>query len=108
MQLCLIILKILSQNMIFSWMDFSKSIIKQRKEKLRQWLIEYKEGLKCVKCGEDFSRALHFHHINPKDKIMEVSKMPHYGYSTDKMLEEINKCIVLCANCHAKEHASLV
>lgn len=35
---------------------------------------------------------------------MNVAKTITYGYGKDRLREEIEKCTVLCANCHRKEH----
>ncbi len=37
---------------------------------------------------------------------MTVGKMVTYGYSKSQLEEEIKKCLILCANCHRKEHSS--
>ena len=41
---------------------------------------------------------LTFHHYDPSKKVIEVAKMESWGY--DKIVEEVNKCVVLCRNCH--------
>jgi hypothetical protein len=76
---------------------------KKQKEKHRQWYIDFKKGLKCIRCGFDNSFALDFHHRDPNEKYMNVSQMVN-NYSKDVILNEIEKCDVLCANCHAIEH----
>jgi hypothetical protein len=53
----------------------------------------------CVDCGEDRRPVLQFHHTND-DKFRKVSSM--ISCSLDKLVAEINKCIVLCGNCHIK------
>jgi len=63
---------------------------------------DFKNTLKCIECGEDNGACLDFHHINPKEKTGLVSKL---RYFKNKIQEEIEKCIVLCANCHRKLHA---
>lgn len=57
-------------------------------------------NLTCVICGEKDVACLDFHHI--KDKYDQVSHMQ--THSLNKINQEINKCIVLCANCHRKLH----
>lgn len=76
--------------------------IKKRKRELRKWFIEYKKKLKCA-CGENDWRCLEFHHKKPKEKFKAVCMMVVLGYSKKRILEEIKKCKVLCANCHRKE-----
>ncbi len=75
----------------------------QRKSVLRSLLIEAKKG-GCINCPEKEPCALDFHHV--RDKEFEVSLMR--GRNEKKILEEIDKCVVLCANCHRKVHANLI
>jgi len=63
--------------------------------------IEYKGG-KCEKCGLiDEPCVYDFHHLNPKEKEFSFGKR---NLSFDKIKNELDKCILLCANCHRKEH----
>jgi len=64
---------------------------------------ELKANLQCARCGENHIACLEFHHTDPTKKEGNVSQMAK-KLSTKKLLEEIEKCIVLCANCHRKEH----
>jgi len=68
----------------------------------RDWFIELKSKLKCEVCGENHIACLDFHHKNPSEKEITVSLAAMY--SKTKVLNEIEKCIVLCANCHRKLH----
>tara|TARA_R100001443_G_scaffold114946_2_gene131789 strand:+ start:718 stop:1140 length:423 start_codon:yes stop_codon:yes gene_type:complete len=78
--------------------------------KQRAWLNKYKSELSCEKCGysskthRNFTTsALQFHHPRA-DKEFEVSNGAHRGMSKEKILSEINKCVVLCCRCHAEIH----
>ena len=62
-------------------------------------------NLKCERCGFDHPAALDFHHIDPKNKLKNVSTLKWSGCSNETFLNEIKKCIVLCANCHRIEHS---
>lgn len=73
---------------------------KIRNIKCRYEWREYKSSLECVECGENHPACLHFHHINPDDKEFILSKQ----YSMTRKIKEMEKCEVLCANCHAKKH----
>lgn len=74
-----------------------------RKTKLKA--IEYKGG-KCLICGYNKSvRALQFHHINPKEKDFGISGTTK---SFEKLKPELDKCVLLCANCHAEVHDNLI
>ena len=76
---------------------------KKYKLKIRKWFKDYKKTLKCEKCDESHWACLEFHHIkNNKDNA--VSNMVAAGYGKDRIMKEVNKCMVLCANCHRKVH----
>lgn len=71
---------------------------------LRVWFQEYKATLCCERCGENHPACLDFHHLNPAEKDFNISEMlTKYG-SKKRILEEVAKCVVLCSNCHRKEH----
>ena len=58
------------------------------------------------KWENDFiSSQLDFHHLDPTAKVLPVSKMESCSY--DRIVTEINKCVVLCKNCHVLVHAGL-
>lgn len=73
------------------------------KDNLRSWYLEFKSKLKCERCSENHVACLQFHHIDRKLKIKTPSLFI-VNNNKKGFLEEIKKCIVLCANCHAKEH----
>ena len=70
------------------------------------WLKEYKKNLQCINCSENHIACLDFHHINKNNKESSVSNMVGIGNSVETIMKEIEKCIVLCKNCHAKIHYS--
>ena len=73
----------------------------KRRAKLKQMALDYM-GKKCQICGYDkCSRALVFHHINPEEKDFNISSA---NCSWDKIKKELDKCILLCSNCHAEIH----
>jgi len=81
---------------------------KSRREKKRRYLrklkaIEYKGG-HCKACGEDRLVALCFHHREPSDKgfPLNVANLSMYGW--DKVEAELDKCDLLCHNCHHVLH----
>ena len=77
---------------------------KENQTEKSKWLNEYKSKLKCEKCGENNIACLDFHHTNPDDKEFTIARMVHIGYSKERIIKEINKCIILCSNCHRKLH----
>lgn len=79
------------------------SVKEDRRKELRRWFYELKEArFQCEKCGEESPPCLDFHHLG--GKLKDVSAMVNQGYSKGRILEEIGKCSVLCANCHQIEH----
>lgn len=76
---------------------------KYHRKKLKRKAIEYKGG-KCQKCGYDkCDNALEFHHVNPEEKEFQITGT---NISWEKIKIELDKCILLCANCHREKHAS--
>lgn len=76
---------------------------RKRKKNLRKWYKQYKSTLECEKCGEDNPVCLDFHHLG--EKISNVSELVRNRTSSKiQIKKEIEKCKVLCANCHRKEH----
>ena len=74
-----------------------------QKQRTREIILEAKkEG--CVKCSEKEPACLDFHHLGGKDAT--VSSM--LGMNDERVEEEINKCVVLCSNCHRKLHAGII
>ena len=54
----------------------------------------------CAICGYDkCDAALEFHHVNPQDKEFTLQTYRMYK-SPEFLVEELNKCILFCANCH--------
>ena len=78
--------------------------VKERKEIARQVAREYAYNYllthPCQECGESDVRVLEFHHVGDKD--MAVAYMVSSGYSVERIQAEIDKCTILCANCHRK------
>ncbi len=73
-----------------------------RRKRLKEWLRCYKDKLSCSKCSESENHCLDFHHI--KEKKFSINFMVNNSYSIPRMEEEIEKCIVLCGNCHRIHH----
>ena len=81
--------------------------VRKRKKQLRKWFNGYKQTLVCSKCRENHPACLEFHHLNEKTKSFRISEaIEQRGCSKDRIMSEISKCIVLCANCHKKLHAN--
>ena len=80
-------------------------LVNNRRFKKKIQCLEYKGG-KCEKCNYNkCKRALSFHHIDPskKDFIIAGNHTRKWGI----IKQELDKCILLCANCHMEEHEKL-
>jgi hypothetical protein len=74
----------------------------QHKENNSLLVAKYKaQG--CYKCGETREYVLDFHHINPDNKNNTIAHMIKSA-SLENLLLEIQKCVLLCANCHREFH----
>ena len=71
---------------------------RERYQEKRRFLVDYLQNHPCVDCGETRVACLEFDHVmgEKKDKISTVI---NYGWKALK--DEIEKCEVRCANCHA-------
>lgn len=76
----------------------SESVVKRIKNKKKK-LVELFGG-QCSRCGYNkYLGALQFHHIKPKEKSFGIAEK-YQSYSLERLLDEAEKCILLCANCH--------
>ena len=78
---------------------------KNRKDRIKSWVRNYKSNLSCRKCGEHNPSVLQFHHLDPAHKDVSIFECVKRGWGIDRIKKEIAKCVVLCANCHFKVHA---
>lgn len=76
----------------------------RRRREAKKWIRELKQSLKCSRCPEKFWACLEFHHVDPSTKEVGLAEMYQRGWSKKRMQQEVDKCEVLCANCHRKEH----
>ena len=72
---------------------------------VRTKLLEYLLDHPCKKCGEDDPIVLDFDHVNRASKEVAISNMIRGGFAWERILAEIKKCQVLCANCHRRKTA---
>ena len=73
-----------------------------RNREMRDWLDNIKKSKKCSKCEEDKFYILDFHHLDPNEKEKGISQAVNCGYGRKRIQAEIDKCIVLCRNCHGE------
>jgi hypothetical protein len=70
---------------------------------LRAWLYEYKAAAGCARCERADPRCLVCHH-DSENKRATAAQMVSDGRSRDEIETELDRCTILCANCHRKEH----
>lgn len=81
--------------------------LNKRSRTLKEKCVQYKGGC-CQTCGYNkCNAALDFHHINPDEKDFNISAALGRKFD-DEIKNELDKCIILCANCHREEHFRLL
>lgn len=83
--------------------------VARRRKKVKAMAVEYKGG-KCQnpKCGYDrCNRALEFHHLDPNEKDFGIASKGH-TIGWEKVKKELDKCIMVCGNCHCEIHDGLL
>lgn len=78
--------------------------MKKQYQQKRQAIEQIKTQCCCAKCGESRGYVLDFHHKDPSMKENTVARLVAGNYQLDKAKQEIEKCVVLCANCHREFH----
>lgn len=75
-------------------------------QRFKEQCVSYKGG-KCSKCGYDSClAALDFHHIEPAHKDFGIAKVKKRSFD-DKVKKELDKTILVCANCHREIHVKV-
>ncbi len=81
--------------------------VQKRRRKVRLMALEHK-GSKCEICGYDRClEALEFHHLDGDGKDFGISDRG-YTRSWARIKEELDKCILLCSNCHREVHTGIL
>lgn len=84
----------------------SYEYVKKFRHSKKNKAVEYLGG-KCKICGYNKCKdAMHFHHLDPSKKEFGISSKTSWGFS--KIVKELDKCILVCSNCHAEIHAGLI
>lgn len=82
-------------------------LLRNRRYRIKDLLVEYK-GSKCQICGYNKClSALEFHHLDPNEKDFNISSNMKYA-NLEKLKKEVDKCILVCANCHREIHARIL
>ena len=71
-----------------------------RRNKIREKYDEYMQDKVCQHCGYDDFRSLVWHHLDPSTKKNGVVQLVSKKHGWDTILQEIDKCLCLCHNCH--------
>jgi hypothetical protein len=74
----------------------------RHKERNKKWAYEYLLDHPCVDCGEEDPIVMEFDHLPEYEKKYEVAGMIINGYAIETIKKEIDKCDVVCANCHKR------
>lgn len=86
--------------------DINKEKFLSRNKQFRKDRILFlneKKSHGCIICGEKDTACLDFHHVNGDDKQYNISSIIS-NLSIKEIEEEMDKCVILCANCHRKIH----
>jgi hypothetical protein len=96
-----------SNGKTHSWCKMCNDKISYKKQKeLKQKCVDIKGG-KCVFCGYNkYVGSMDFHHIDPNKKEYSISDLRTYSF--DKLKVELDKCILVCRNCHGELHGGLI
>jgi 5-methylcytosine-specific restriction endonuclease McrA len=77
---------------------------KRIRERNRAYVVAFLKNHPCSHCGETDLRVLEFDHVAPATKKFNVGRMvSSQHHSIASIQKEIDKCQVLCANCHRKK-----
>lgn len=80
--------------------DYMKTKYQEKKELVNN----LKRNQCCAKCGDNRAYVLDYHHIDPNIKEMNISRMLSNRSNINHVIQEIDKCIILCSNCHRELH----
>lgn len=84
----------------------SRNVINWRK-KAKNKLVQAMGG-QCQVCSYDkCQNALEFHHINPEEKELSFGRFRANPIAIEKIIQELKKCILVCANCHREIHEGI-
>lgn len=82
--------------------ESEKRRIVKRRTSLANWMMGLKAGLRCIYCGEKEAACLDFHYASNKRKGYNFGMFRVRGYGKKRILAEMRKCKVVCANCKLK------
>jgi hypothetical protein len=87
--------------------EYMIKAVKKRRKKLRRMAVQHKGG-KCIFCGYKTEiGALEFHHVDGTQKSFGLSQRG-LTRSWERIKKELNKCVLVCANCHRELHSGIL
>lgn len=91
---------------IRKWRKDNHQKLMEQQQSRRQCATDLLAQLKtpCVRCGEARIWVIQFHHIEPGEKVFEISCEAVMHKPLETIKEEARKCACLCANCHTEFH----
>lgn len=98
-------------NYYFQNQDAVKTKQARRNYDLKIKALKYLGGIfyRCASCGENHPAVLQFHHRDPEEKLFSVTVKilgTPKRFPWDMITAELDKCDILCGNCHAKHHSA--
>lgn len=90
--------------MKFNQKEYDRIRQAERRERAKGFVREHLEDHPCVRCGETDWRVLEFHHRARETKRWSVGFMVNRGMPVAQVREEMEKCDVMCSNCHRRHH----
>jgi|SRR5882672_4781010 len=89
------------------WKDVNvrRQKFNERRRSRVAFLRSLRDGKTCVRCGwNEHPEILQFHHKNPEEKEFDFSKGSIGNFSLKRIQKEVDKCELLCPNCHMWHH----
>lgn len=81
-----------------------RNYVKEKYQERKEQVSSLKEEKGCQKCGDKRSYVLDYHHIDPLTKEATIARITSNNNKIENIQKEIEKCVVLCANCHREYH----
>ena len=93
--------RVLMQHYIY-YTPARRDARKAQRQRTKEELVQ-RFGNKCQDCKQSFPPYVYdFHHLDPTQKDNQVSKL--ILYKTEKLEQEVAKCVMICSNCHKIRH----
>lgn len=81
----------------------------EREKLIQEKVSNLLGGFTCWMCGYNKTKKnICFHHVNESEKLFGLTTRELVGYSWEKVTKEIDKCILVCHNCHGEIHEGII